>query len=894
MTNSSKSLKDVLAEFNDGGSLTKYKNNDETIGYEAFKRFMDFYLDVDVNDTLCSHLFLSFIKKCPCIVQQQSSTPTPRSSHKIDLKEVAKTVQQSMAAALTSHLGGGAGGRHGSASAAASFTSITTSISNPDSKIHKSGIVKHDSNRPSSQPNQSTSKIDKCEETTKSPGRLSKLQNATKNTDNSLVGRSHTMNQTPGVHEIDLTQARIPLKDIVCYLSLLEAGRPEDKLECKDILHFLMFHLYDTDGNGYLDSAEIESIIEQMMTVANYLNWDTIELEPILRDMLREIDFDSDGTVSLEEWKRGGLTTIPLLVLLGFDTDVREDGTHLWKLKHFSSKAYCNLCLKVLVGFAVCKYTVHERCVHKAPNNCISTYIKSKKVGQVMMHHWVEGNFIQKCLLCRKSVRILEGKRCRWCQATLHSRCVAQWKPECDLGPASFHILPPTAICPIVLERQKASISTVTQKKMDRKESSLNVTQQQQSTSFQISPDPNTRPLIVFINPKSGGRQGEKLYRKFQYLLNPRQVFNLSDGGPSRGLTMFADVPNVNVMCCGGDGTVGWILDAMDKMEYSSQESRAPVCVLPLGTGNDLARCLRWGGGYENEHLNKILNQVRYSTVVLMDRWKIEFTQLDQHDKGDAIPYNIINNYFSIGVDASIAIRFHNMREKHPEKFNSRMKNKLWYFEFGTSETLQATCKNLHEEIEIVCDNKPLDLASGPPLEGVALLNIPSIYGGSNLWGEKNKRRKKRSTGLPLVLPSILMSHASENGNVGPDGNFRLQSIGDGLIEIVGIESAMSVGQVKAGLRESGRRLAQCREVSIKTKKRFPMQIDGEPWMQPACIISIKLKNQTPMLMAPPPTRTSLWKFMKKNFRRKYTSNMRHNRAATIDDETLGNETAEL
>ncbi|KAL3223214.1 hypothetical protein MRX96_027809 [Rhipicephalus microplus] len=932
---SSKKLPDVLEEFKENGALSKY-NAEGDIDLEGFQAFMDTYLEMDTPRDLVKHLFLSFVRK-----------PAPPRAQIADgrlLKKDETLDDRKTTAVLHRTLTGGSLDKSAKMAAVTSTTACAP-ITSHTAAAHSGSLpelakqaaqvaaaqgapatgqepqLQPASRRTEDRPHLHLGFAERLHGLTEklhshlrgegadSRGRtgsasihpvVTVTQNYGDSTDSSpnqsQVSRnsSRKSNSSLLVHSVDLKPlrktsshidvhtVRVPLKDIICYLSLMEAGRPEDKLE-------FMFRLYDTDGNGYLDNNETECIVNQMMSVAEYLGWDVSELKPILQEMMVEIDYDADGTVSLEEWKRGGMTTIPLLVLLGLRCD---DGNHVWRLKHFNRPAYCNLCLNMLVGLGkkglccvFCRYTVHERCVQRAPASCINTYVKSKKSSQALVHHWTEGNCTGKCSKCKKAIKSyngITGLHCRWCQMTLHNHCAPQVKPDCGLGPHRDHILPPTSICPAVLERQR-SVGSGQKKQLSRSDSNKISDSGQgnvSAMSFQVTPLSGTHPLLVLINPKSGGRQGMRILRKFQYLLNPRQVYNVAKGGTNSRihlremLQFFKDITNYRVLCCGGDGTVGWVLDTMDKLNYAQLP---PVGILPLGTGNDLARCLRWGPGYENESLEKILQKVEKSTTVMMDRWKIDISNTANSDeRGDPIPCNIFNNYFSIGVDASIAIKFHLEREKHPEKFNSRMKNKMWYFEFATSETFFATCKNLHDDVDIHgthCEGLFLSVVpcfdtrsatasrwscpTGHHCRASRCSTYPASTAVPNLWGDNaSSRRRSRSKRRKKHERDI-----STNSFNSIDLSSAVQDIGDRLIEVIGLESSMHMGQVKAGLRASGRRLAQCSSVVIRTRKRFPMQIDGEPWVQPPCTIQITHKNQMPMLMAPAPTNKSRFPF---------------------------------
>ncbi|KAF5920461.1 hypothetical protein HPG69_009715 [Diceros bicornis minor] len=205
-------------------------------------------------------------------------------------------------------------------------------------------------------------------------------------------------------------------------------------------------------------------------------------------------------------------------------------GMHNWYACSHARPTFCNVCRESLSGVTshglsceVCKFKAHKRCAVRATNNCKWTTLASigkdiieDEDGVAMPHQWLEGNLpvSAKCAVCDKtcgSVLRLQDWKCLWCK-TMVSFCRATF-------------------------------------------------------SFCVS------PLLVFVNSKSGDNQGVKFLRRFKQLLNPAQVFDLMNGGPHLGLRLFQKFDNFRILVCGGDGSVGWVLSEIDKLNLNKQAS---------------------------------------------------------------------------------------------------------------------------------------------------------------------------------------------------------------------------------------------------------------------------------------------------------------------------------
>lgn len=100
------------------------------------------------------------------------------------------------------------------------------------------------------------------------------------------------------------------------------------------------------------------------------------------------------------------------------------------------------------------------------------------------------------------------------------------------------------------------------------------------------------------------------------------------------------------VLVCGGDGTVAWVLDAIERYNY---EFPPPVAVLPLGTGNDLSRVLHWGGGFSavegQGSLSTFLHDVDHAAVTMLDRWKVNIVEEKSGSEPSYVKSKFMMNY---------------------------------------------------------------------------------------------------------------------------------------------------------------------------------------------------------------------------------------------------------
>ncbi|XP_044472335.1 diacylglycerol kinase 7-like isoform X1 [Mangifera indica] len=374
-------------------------------------------------------------------------------------------------------------------------------------------------------------------------------------------------------------------------------------------------------------------------------------------------------------------------------------------------------------------------------------------------------------------------------------------------------------------------------------------------------------PVVVFINSKSGGRHGPELKERLQQLMGEEQVFDLSEVKPHEFvqyglgcLEKLADLGDscaketrqkIRVVVAGGDGTVGWILGNLGELNKQGREPVPPVAIIPLGTGNDLARSFGWGGSFPfawKSAVKRTLQRATSGPICRLDSWHIivqmpsravvdpphslELTEECALDEGlqveGDLPEKVVSykgvfyNYFSLGMDAQIAYDFHHLRNEKPYLAQGPITNKLIYSGYACTQgwfvtpcisdpSLRGLKNILRLHVKKVNCSEWEQIQVPNSVRAIVALNLHNYASGRNPWG--NLRPEY------LEKKGFVEAHAD-----------------DGLLEIFGLKQGWHASFVMVELI-SAKHIAQAAAIRLEIRggewKHAYMQMDGEPWKQP-------------------------------------------------------------
>ncbi|EEF30636.1 diacylglycerol kinase 4 [Ricinus communis] len=374
-------------------------------------------------------------------------------------------------------------------------------------------------------------------------------------------------------------------------------------------------------------------------------------------------------------------------------------------------------------------------------------------------------------------------------------------------------------------------------------------------------------PLVVFVNSKSGGRHGPELKLRLQQLMGEEQVFDLSVVKPHEfvdyGLVCLEKMAalgdpcaretreKIRIVVAGGDGTVGWVLGSLAALNQQGREPIPPVGIIPLGTGNDLARSFGWGGSFPfawKSAVKRSLQRAITGQVCHLDSWHLlvsmpcgevvdpphslkttEECSLDQGLEVEGQLPEKVNcydgvfyNYFSIGMDAQVAYGFHHLRNDKPYLAQGPISNKLiysgysctqgWFLTPCISDPRLRGLKNiLRMHVKKVNCSEWEQIPVPKSVRAIVALNLHNYGSGRNPWGTPKPEY--------LEKKGFVQAHAD-----------------DGLLEIFGLKQGWHASFVMVELI-SAKHIAQAAAIRLEIRggewKDAYMQMDGEPWKQP-------------------------------------------------------------